>query len=185
MIRNHLQPALTDEQKGRICGVLSVGCDRETAANVVGCSTADIGRAMQQDPAFTAHVRRTEASAEVAHVRNVQEAAKDAKNWRASVWWLERHSPERFGSRSAGAVTIRHLKQFVKRLVDVLSDEFATEEAKHRAIARIDQEIAALDELIRFAAAGAVPPVPDSSQDEVNSISDVEPTSDGEMQESI
>ena len=92
-----ITPALTDEQKGQICGILSVGCDRETAANFVGCSLADIRRAMQHDRAFAANVRRTEAGVELSHMRTVQEAAKEAKNWRASVWWLERRSPERFG----------------------------------------------------------------------------------------
>src|SRR4051812_28378597 len=100
-----VQTTLTDAQKGQICGILSVGCDRETAANFAGCTTADIGRTMRDDPAFAAHVHRTEAGCEMGHMRTVQEAAKDAKNWRASVWWMERHAPERFGPRGAGVVT--------------------------------------------------------------------------------
>jgi hypothetical protein len=154
MIPDFFQPCLTDEQKGRVCGVLSVGCDRQTAADFIGCSITDIGRAMQQDSEFAAHIRRTEAGCEVEHMRTIQQAAKDVKNWRASVWWLERHSPERFGSRGAGAATPRLLKLFAKRMIDVLSAEFSTDEAKYRVIARFDVEIATLEEIIRFAAAG-------------------------------
>jgi hypothetical protein len=140
---------LTDEQKGQICGILSVGCDRETAANFVGCSTAEIGRAMRQDPAFAAHVRRTEAGSELSHMRTVQDAAKEAKNWRASVWWLERHSPERFGPRGAGQVTVRQLDEFLQTLVEIVCDEIESEEGQRRMIKRMNDVIRVLDERVR------------------------------------
>ena len=114
---------LTAEQQGQVYGILSVGCDRETAANYIGCSLADIVRAMRQDAEFGASVRRTEAAAELSHMRTVQNAAKDEKHWRASVWWLERRSPERFGSRSAGAVTSRHLKAFLTIIGESLHND--------------------------------------------------------------
>ena len=60
---------------------------------------------MLRDADFAAEVRRAEAPVELSHMRNVQNAAQDGKNWRASVWWLERRSPERFGPRGAGTVT--------------------------------------------------------------------------------
>lgn len=112
---------LSDQQKGQLCGVLSVGCDLTTAANIVGCSLADIRRATRRDPAFAVSLRRCEATAELNHIRTVQEAAKDAKNWRASTWWLERHAPERFGPRRAGAVTTSQLKAYIGTLADVLT----------------------------------------------------------------
>ena len=148
---------LTDEQKGQVCGILSVGCDRETAANFVGCSLADFGRTMQHDPAFAQHVCRTEAGAELGHMRNLQQAAKDAKNWRASVWWLERHAPERFGPRGAGQVTARQLKAFVETLAGILSDEIHDDDDRRRVIARLDQVIGALDEMVHAAVAGTAP----------------------------
>src|SRR5687768_13729973 len=90
---------LTDEQKSQIRGILSVGCDRQTAVDYVGCSLADIRRAMLEDAAFMADVRRAEAGIELMHMRNVQEAAEKKKEWRASVWWLEQRSPERFARK--------------------------------------------------------------------------------------
>lgn len=153
---------LSAEQKGQVCGILSVGCDRETAANFVGCSISDIGRAMQRDSSFSATVRRTEAAAELNHMRNVQQAAKDEKHWRASVWWLERRSPERFGARSAGTVTTRQLKAFINMLGDSLSDEIHDDADRQRVLARFDQVINTLDQMILYGMAGMTP-APDES----------------------
>jgi hypothetical protein len=147
--------SLTDEQKGQVCGILSVGCDRETAANYVGCSTADIGRAMRQDPAFAAHVHRTEAGCELGHMRTVQEATKEAKHWRASVWWMERHAPERFGLRGAGVVTVRQLDEFLNVLTDLISEEIECDDVQRRIIARMADALRALEELVRMSALAA------------------------------
>jgi hypothetical protein len=130
---------LTLEQKGQICGILSVGCDRETAAAFIGCSPADIARAMRHDDPFANDVRRTEASAELSHMRNVQQAAKDVKNWRASVWWLERRSPERFGARSPGTITSRHLKTFIQMLADNVNEDVQDIEDRQRILERFEQ----------------------------------------------
>ena len=43
---NQQQTPLTEEQKGQIFGILAVGCDRETAANYVDLTTADIQTTM-------------------------------------------------------------------------------------------------------------------------------------------
>jgi hypothetical protein len=138
---------LTAEQKGQIYGILSVGCDRETAANFIGCTLADIVRAMRSDADFNASVRRTEASAELQHMRTVQNAAKDEKNWRAAVWWLERRSPERFGSRSAGIVTSRHLKAFLTLVGDCLNSEIRDAADRERVIVRLKEIQSMVDDL--------------------------------------
>lgn len=166
---------LSDEQKGQICGILSVGCDRETAANFVGCSLTEIGHMMQLDPAFALNILRTEAGTELSHMRNVQQAAKDVKNWRASVWWLERHSPERFGARGAGEVTVRQLKAFVETLAGVLNDEFQNEEQRKRVIGRLDQAIRTLEEMMRSAVAGAASPSSELLLDDLESAPDFGP----------
>jgi hypothetical protein len=155
MISVLLQPKLTDKQKGQICGILSVGCDRETAASYVGCTTADIGHAMREDLAFAAQVRRTEAGSELAHMRTVQEAAKEAKNWRASVWWMERHAPERFGPRGAGIVTIRQLDEFLNVLTELIREEIDCDDIQQRIHARMADTLRALEEIVRMSALAA------------------------------
>jgi hypothetical protein len=140
---------LTDEQKGQIYGILSVGCDRQTAAYFVGCSLADIRRAMEQDATFAAGVCRAEAGAELNHMRNVQQAAKDEKHWRASVWWLERRSPERFGPRGPGVVTARQLKAFVEILADVLREDVRDADERQQILARLNALGSSADQMLR------------------------------------
>jgi|tagenome__1003787_1003787.scaffolds.fasta_scaffold20768645_2 hypothetical protein len=155
MTLDNYAPQLTNEQKANICGILSVGCDRETAANFVGCTTADIGRTMRQDPAFAANVHRTEAGCELSHMQTVKEAAKEPKNWRASVWWMERHAPERFGPRGAGVVTIRQLDEFLNVLTDLISEEVDCDDIQRRILARMADALRALEELVRMSALAA------------------------------
>lgn len=128
---------LTAEQQGQILGILSVGCDRETAAGFVDCTAADISQAMQHEPTFAAMVRRTEAAAELTCMRTVHEAAKDVKSWRAAVWWLERRSPERFASRGAGTVTTRQLRAFLTIIGNLLNEEIRDPQDRQRVLARL------------------------------------------------
>jgi hypothetical protein len=137
---------LTDEQKSQIVGILSVGCDRQTAVDFVGCSLRDLHRAMERDSEFASNIRRNEAGAELSHMRNVQTAAKDAKNWRASVWWLERRSPERYGPRGAGAVTARQLKAFIGMVVDILAVEVRDPADRQRLCARLQRLVAEFEQ---------------------------------------
>lgn len=115
---------LTELQKAQICTVLSIGCDRQTAVDYTGCSLKQLRNAMRNDTAFATELRRAEASAELTHMRNVQELAKVKKDWKASVWWLERRAPERF-ARRAGSLTARQLKTFVAILSERLQENLA------------------------------------------------------------
>lgn len=130
-------PALTDEQQTQICGILTVGCDRQTAANYVGCKLAAIRNQMRRDSAFLARVLRAEASAEFNHMCNVQESAKGKKDWRASVWWLERRSPERFARRDPGTITVRQLKAFIAMLADALANDVTNAADRQRVLSRL------------------------------------------------
>ncbi len=140
---------LTDEQKSQVYGVLSVGCDRQTAADYLGCSLGDIRRAMQRDATFAAGVCRAEARIELSHMRNVHEVATDNKEWRASVWWLERRSPERFGRRSPGAVTPRQLKEFIAILADALREVAPSADDGQQIVARLNSLAESVDKLLR------------------------------------
>jgi hypothetical protein len=140
---------LTDEQQGRICGVLSVGCDWTTAARIAECSLADIRRAMRHDAEFAKSVRRSEAGAELSHMRTIQEAAKDAKNWRASVWWLERHAPERFGARRADAVTATQLKAYIGILADIVVGEERSGASRADILGRLKSFAESVDQLLK------------------------------------
>ena len=148
MTRESQPLQLSDEQKNNICLYLSAGCDREAAAKLAHCTQWDLHWAMMCDASFAEKVRRAEGASELAHVRNVQNAAQDVKNWRASVWWLERRSPERFGRRDAGTVTTRQLKAFVAQLVAIVTEELHDANDRQRIVDRFDNLIETLDRLI-------------------------------------
>lgn len=139
---------LSAEQQGQVLGILSVGCDRETAAGFVGCTPAEVALAMQHHPIFGAAVRRTEAAAELTCMRTVHEAAKDVKIWRAAVWWLERRSPERFASRGPGTVTTRQLRVFLTIIGDLLNEEIHDPDDRKRVLARLNAYDSLADNLV-------------------------------------
>lgn len=139
---------LTDAQKREACLILSLGCDRETVADYLGCSASDIRQAMLQDERFADDVRRAEAGIELSHMRNIHNAAKDEKNWRVSVWWLERRAPERYGRRVAGAVTTRQLESIVAWLVDAVIEEIHDPADRDRLVSRLERLAASLQQTL-------------------------------------
>ncbi len=143
-----LSSPLTAEQKVKICTVLSVGCDRQTAADYTGCSLADIRNTMDRDDTFFNEVRHAEAQAQFRHMLTVQEASHANKEWRASVWWLERRYPERFGRR-AGAVTVTQIRSFIVILGDLVRDGVSDDEQRERLISRLKGLSDDVDKLLR------------------------------------
>ncbi len=143
------QRTLTATQQDQVCGILAVGCDRETAANYAECTTADIHRTMERDVRFADRVRRTEGSTELTYMRTVHKAIEDPKNWRAAVWWLEMHAADRFKPRGAGEVSIAQLHEFLKVLSTIFCEEIQCETDRRRAIGRMYESIRELEELVR------------------------------------
>ena len=130
---------LTDEQKQEATLIASVGCDRATAAKYVGCSLQQLNAAAYGDPAFAEQMRRAEAGCELAHMRNIQQASRDEKHWRASVWWLERRLPERYARRDAGAVGRRDLAGFLAKLSADLAGLLRNTEDRDRVLEKLKE----------------------------------------------
>lgn len=96
--------AQSNEMSARdVVAAVRLGCDRATAARCAGWTMAQLDRRLAADEDFRREIERSEAVLELSHLRNVQAAAKDEKNWRASVWWLERSMPARYGKRGAAS----------------------------------------------------------------------------------
>jgi hypothetical protein len=142
-------PTVTAEQKGHIYGILSVGCDRQTAADYIGCSLTEFRNLMRHDAAFAKDVRRSEADAELKNMRNVQDVAREKKEWRASVWWLERRSPERFGRRTAGSVTARQLRGYLTLLAQMLNERLPDEKERQPFLDQLNKLSDEVDRILR------------------------------------
>jgi hypothetical protein len=71
-------------------------------------------------------VRTAESTFEFKHLLNLDEAAKDKKNWRVSMWLLERRLPDKYERQRPR--TIREsqlmplLKSLAKAMVEVVED---------------------------------------------------------------
>lgn len=128
---------LSDEQKREAVLIASVGCDREAAARYVGVTLPALNAAERDDAGFASDLQRAEAGAELAHMRNVQQAAREEKNWRASVWWLERHAPERYARRDADAVGRRELSRFLEALANEIATAVQDEDDRGRLLERV------------------------------------------------
>lgn len=130
---------LTDEQKRDVVLIASVGCDRETAAKYVGCRVEQLSGALAGDDGFANEVRRAEAGCELAHMRSVQQAARDEKHWRASVWWLERRLPERYAPRGADVIGRREMESFFTSVAESMAAEVNNEDDRRRVMEKLNE----------------------------------------------
>ena len=123
---------LTEFQKGQFCSAIALGSDRSTACAFAGVAAAQLRSTLRQQPDFEQQVLRVEAQAEVRHLGNIHKAAADEKNWRTSVWWLERHSPERFGPRAPLVLTADQIAALVEHFVETLAVEVVDDALRER-----------------------------------------------------
>lgn len=132
-------PSLSAEQKHEVCLIVSIGCALDTAARYAGCRPDAIGTAVLEDPAFARDLARAEAGIELAHMRAVQQAARDERHWRASAWWLERKSPDHYARRQADAVSPAELKTVLTKLSEAIAAEIASPDERRRLLRRLEQ----------------------------------------------
>jgi len=126
-------------KKREILAIVAVGCSRRTAAGYVGCSPSTITNEIQRDKLFAAEIERRERSAEIGYARNIQDAAKDARNWRAAAWFLERRYPDDFGSRTHGAVTAAQLNGLMAGFAQIISEEVPIAVFRKRIMKRMQR----------------------------------------------
>lgn len=129
---------VTDEQKREAALIVSLGCDLETAAKYVGATLRELWDEAESDTEFAGSLRRAEAGAELAHMRNVQQAARDVKQWRASVWWLERRAPERYARRD-DAVGRRELLGLLGAVANAVADAVRDDADRRRVLDRLSE----------------------------------------------
>jgi hypothetical protein len=128
---------LTEDQKREAVAIVALGCDRETAAKYVNQPPQALEDESRRDPGFAAELRRAEAKCELGHMRVVQQAANEGRQWRASLWWLERRAPERYARRDAGSVTRRELARFLNAVAGGIAAEVRDANDRQRVLDRL------------------------------------------------
>ena len=135
-MKTHL---LTEEKKREFCLMISIGCDRETARKYLGCSLQQLKEALRLDSRFARQLDRAEATPEFNHMRNLHHAAKDEKNWRVSVWWLERCAADRYAKRNPEVISPVQLRQVIQELSKAILGEVTSRDDQRRLLIRLTE----------------------------------------------
>jgi hypothetical protein len=110
----------------KLCELVKVGCERETAAKCLGLTLEQLEAEIARDETLAKDLLRAEGAAVLAHMGNVRKAASDEKNWRTSVWWLEQYARHGQvpGSSTAEfqAAVVAALDRFAALIVDEIVD---------------------------------------------------------------
>ena len=115
---------LTEPQKRDFCNVVQLGCSRDTACKFIGIALAELSAVMESDPGLAQLVNQAEARAEVLYMGHVHKAAQDEKNWRTSVWWLDRRARE---AASAADATMEELLIAVRAALEKFAEIIVAE----------------------------------------------------------
>jgi hypothetical protein len=126
----------TEWQRGKLCEVILLGCDRATACDYIGVTVVQLQQEMESDEKFEREVARSEAQAAMRHMGNVHKAAEDEKNWRTSVWWLERRAQARSTS-DPQAPSDAHVAELVDELAKIVVAVIVDAELQRRLIERL------------------------------------------------
>ena len=143
------KPVLDAEKKGKILGVLAVGCSRRVAAAYVGCSVPTIRNTALREPDFARKLGRAENQAEIGYLRQIQKAAEKAQYWRAAAWVLERRNPRDFALRRPDTITLDHLRVILAQVAQAILEPVTDREIRKQIMARLNTLVARLPQLKR------------------------------------
>ena len=115
------KPTLDSIKMAQICAILAVGGSRHVAASYIGCSLETIRRTAERNPSFHEELLQAEARHEIQSLQRIQDAAKKETHWRAASWTLERHYPDRYGSRKPQSLTTSELAEFLERFAELVT----------------------------------------------------------------
>lgn len=119
-------PVLDEFQRGRICGMVSLGASRREVAKAVGCHVSTIARTADRDGAFARQLADAETLAHLRPLKALMEAS--SRHWRAAAWLLERMHPEQFGRRAPWTYTRRQVRETVDQLLEVVLGKLPPEQ---------------------------------------------------------
>ncbi len=141
---------ISEIKQREILALLSVGCSRRTAARYVNCTQKAIDELARTNPDFAEKLRRAEANLEIESIKNMFNAAKQEKNWRASAWVLERKSPQEFLKKKPDVIPSGLLDTLLNRIVTLLIEECPAAVQRKGLLKKLDvirmETIAALGE---------------------------------------
>lgn len=130
---------LDDVRKREVFAILNVGGTRLMAAEYVGCHVETIRKAAIRDRAFAKQLRRAELGPELTFLRNIQQASKDPRQWRASAWALERLYPDRYGRRPPKSITPEQLAEVVREMGAIVVGQIPVKRFRDEVLIRLSE----------------------------------------------
>jgi len=124
-------------KRREVCAILAVGGSRVVAARYVGCSVTTIYRTALRDDEFREQLRHAVSQHELAHLNNIQSAAKLTQHWRAAAWLLERRYPQRYRARPVDAVTAEELSPVLEQMAEIVVREVTNPADRRRIRAKL------------------------------------------------
>jgi hypothetical protein len=134
------RPPVLDQNKRReILAIIAVGCSRRTAARYVDCAPSTIRYAAERDPDFAEKLAHAENASELMHLRNINTAAKEPRNWRASAWALERLRPESYGSRDPDILTPSQIADLLQQVAAMIVAEVPVDRYRKAVMKKLEE----------------------------------------------
>jgi hypothetical protein len=132
----HVIAPLTADQRTHVLDFLASGADLESVCRYACVTIVQLRLEMKRDPDFAQAAARAEAKVELLQMGNVMKAARDEKNWRTSVWWIERRSRLRKAAEDR-ALSESDLLELMDALSQVIVQEIADPLSQQRVIERL------------------------------------------------
>lgn len=88
--------SLDDAKRAIIIRSIEQGLGRNTAAAIAETSITTVRRECERNAAFRQQLKKAEAECEKLAVQRI----RNAKEWQASAWFLERKWPKKWGRRA-------------------------------------------------------------------------------------
>ena len=134
------RPEVLDKAKmDKIIGLLTLGATRTLAARYVGCHPNTIRNTALRNPEFAERLRNAEYHLEFNLVKQITEAAKDQKHWRAAAWALERIFPQRYAARGPNAITTEQVHELLNLFANVVYEAIPEEHFRAKIEERLQQ----------------------------------------------
>jgi hypothetical protein len=131
-------PVLDEDKKSRILDLLRSGCGKAAAARAVNCDPRTIAYTAKRDPQFADQLARAEHKSELIHLENINVAGTQPQYWRASAWFLERTSPDRFAKTNPGIVTQSQMTALVVQIAEIIIHEIPVAAYRKQVFKRFD-----------------------------------------------
>jgi hypothetical protein len=128
-----------------VAGLIRLGCDLRTASWAAGRSPVEVKRDLEANADFVREVKQAESTFEYKHLQHLEEAAKDKKNWRVSMWLLERRLPDKYEKQRPRTVKESQLMPLLKSLADAIVDGVEDDEQRAALLKRVEDTVEELD----------------------------------------